>query len=1294
MSDLSRLGVTNPADWQGVVLKEAPATPTPSAKDIVTQFPPSNTTTLEGIGLIPEQHSTVLPKATPMEVLGASMFGMARSLYAAYEEDQQGFDKDPAYNPISYTAELTKTLGNLSEDENRALLRTRSKTHADWRVQRILDERMRSEVQSQNIAVSLGGSLLDADTLLGLGVAKAASSLPKVYQVSKLRTALGASAGAAGVTYGLTSDWEADTRSESQKLIDAAVLGLSFGLGIKTARSLKTGAKSDTALQSTDGASTPQPAGRETTQPVRNAPGSVLDGVPAPDLGYPTREVSDALTAQNRGFPEGVQKTPQSSANSSEILDKFQEFNTYQDSIQELTQTLEGLEVALKEHQATRPVHPRELQSRADQAQAAYTKLKRKLKGKSSPELVRLQEQAAEANQRWRDSIPLGEAYAAKANEYRANIAAVHKQLNSVKRKATKLKEQLKTNPKEFEVYTKQRTELKATQELNKAEDAVVDADVVQQGIHVDDDFFVPTKTIDVIEVQDELGTVRYPVRDAVPPANSAEAIRRYARRTQAGSTRLKQYLSTVDKLAFFGSKADKADWETIQNLMPDAAFSRYDTALNKAALIQRKGYTALNTVDQSIADAAVQYYGSKGRFGSLNPIDSKATLQIEREIQTQASKVLRKLYSWEKQLRHMDEPIEAADIAREVQRLSPNQGIANVVQSYIDSGFAELHLDALKRSGVKGAEQVLHSKTYTPLRWDYGKMLQAMQNGLPREQLARMFGTDLAQRFPDLLTHGRTVDNIGEEFLRTQEQAKLGMYDQAMSSTRDTVEAMLRNFGVGADEIQSITDRMFQQVDEAGKPRFLKRRNDWDFNKVYVANGQKYTLGDFANDNLMENLRSYNSTSSHRAGLASYGIQGESDLTTLWQRVLRNLPTGVDPRTAKEFFDELNNQLLGRPVGGNAPEFMRVTEAVAYALNMSNSGLYNLMDGTLIAMEVGLARTVKHTIKTMPDVFKAVANLTPKEAQRLKDVLAADVLAESRLQKVVTHLEDMYAMQFNTSSHWVHRAAQSVKFLNGSEFIRRWQVHTIASAYEDVLEQAVRNPDGVAGQVLRKIGMTSEDIKAIGSAIDQYGLYINKWPVGIAERAQQLIQGSIDNTVLHVHKGEAPAFLEHTVTGKVIFPYMKYAMAGNQKILRRTYNSGGASAVAQLMFMQATLAPVLAAAINVTNGRTWDKDIEIASVRASTSLGYFSIAADAFMSGGMKSSAAVFSPLNSTFQLGRALTGDEEPYLYDVTNTLPFMGVSVLNMGLGVLKSVQEQDKQDARKSRELNSAKPALDY
>ena len=302
MSDLSRLGVTNPADWQGVVLKEAPATPpTPSAKDIVTQFPPSNTATLEGIGLIPEQNSTVLPKATPMEVLGASMFGMARSLYEAYEEDQQGFDKDPAYNPISYTAELTKTLGNLSEDENRALLRTRSKTHADWRVQRILDERMRSEVQSQNIAVSLGGSLLDADTLLGLGVAKAASSLPKVYQVSKLRTALGASAGAAGVTYGLTSDWEADTRSESQKLIDAAVLGLSFGLGIKTARSLKTGAKSDTAPQT-----------------LRNAPGSVsdgalggaLDGVPDPDLGYPTREVSDALTAQNRGLAEGVQKTP------------------------------------------------------------------------------------------------------------------------------------------------------------------------------------------------------------------------------------------------------------------------------------------------------------------------------------------------------------------------------------------------------------------------------------------------------------------------------------------------------------------------------------------------------------------------------------------------------------------------------------------------------------------------------------------------------------------------------------------------------------------------------------------------------------------------------------------------------------------------------------------------------------------------------------------------------------------------------------------------------------------------
>ena len=76
--------------------------------------------------------------------------------------------------------------------------------------------------------------------------------------------------------------------------------------------------------------------------------------------------------------------------------------------------------------------------------------------------------------------------------------------------------------------------------------------------------------------------------------------------------------------------------------------------------------------------------------------------------------------------------------------------------------------------------------------------------------------------------------------------------------------------------------------------------------------------------------------------------------------------------------------------------------------------------------------------------------------------------------------------------------------------------------------------------------------------------------------------------------------------------------------------------------------------------------------MRTATSLGYISLAIDPIASGGFTNSAVVLSPLTNTLRLGKALV-NEDSSLYDVTNNVPFMGVSVLNMAIGVAKSAQE---------------------
>ncbi|WP_186314328.1 hypothetical protein, partial [Siminovitchia fortis] len=83
----------------------------------------------------------------------------------------------------------------------------------------------------------------------------------------------------------------------------------------------------------------------------------------------------------------------------------------------------------------------------------------------------------------------------------------------------------------------------------------------------------------------------------------------------------------------------------------------------------------------------------------------------------------------------------------------------------------------------------------------------------------------------------------------------------------------------------------------------------------------------------------------------------------------------------------------------------------------------------------------------------------------------------------------------------------------------------------------------------------------------------------------EQKIFNESDNLAFNIQKGEVPSILEHSTMGKVVFPYMRYAFAMQQKVLRRTLNRDGAVGLALLMAAQMPAAMLVGAAINVRNG-------------------------------------------------------------------------------------------------------------
>ena len=772
-------------------------------------------------------------------------------------------------------------------------------------------------------------------------------------------------------------------------------------------------------------------------------------------------------------------------------------------------------------------------------------------------------------------------------------------------------------------------------------------------------------KHMDTLEVHTDDGVAHVPVRE-FENTNTEGA---WAR-AKALYKDVRDSLSSRDELKVYSDFVpDTQTRELIgERLLADPVHDNYDTVIARAVTHKRRGETSLHILDETLGDVVREYYGGGSRLSQFNPLQRAAQNRAERAAQRDFSTTLMRMQALE------DDAIAAGNkfnLNAALNRVAPNEGIKRAVREYVDSNFAQEHMQAMKRTGVRGADELQAREVYSPLRWDYNAVIAANRRGIPLDEIARWFGSDLARRFPDLISGNRTVESLGSEFLRTQKEIHSGLHGRLQGTTRESLEAMLTNRGMSNKEATALTDKLYNTSLDRGKAHNLHRRNRWDMQKQYAYQGQVYTLADFADHNIMENLHTYNHMISHREALAATGIQGEADLRSLFQQIIDNAPEDANTEGIKTFLNNTTDQLLGRAVGEYTPPWMRNSTIIGSALHLSNSGIYNAMDLMTTANEIGMRQMITKSVQALPEVFRDISKLSKSEAARLKDVLAADVLAEGRLKNFVTHFDDNHTVNSGTFSSAIANAAQSVKYLNASEHLRRWNVHIIASAYEDMIQGAVQGNKKFA-EYFKSIGMSDELMGKIRKEIDTHGMLVNKWDADVAFDTQRYMSMASDNLAMTVHAGEVPALLEQTVTGKVIFPYMRYAFAGNQKILRRVNARSGLAGVAMLLAAQAPLSAMLAATINVTNGKEWDDNLAIVAMRTATSLGYISLAIDPIASGGFTNSAVVLSPLTNTLRLGKALV-NEDSSLYDVTNNVPFMGVSVLNMAIGVAKSAQE---------------------
>lgn len=567
---------------------------------------------------------------------------------------------------------------------------------------------------------------------------------------------------------------------------------------------------------------------------------------------------------------------------------------------------------------------------------------------------------------------------------------------------------------------------------------------------------------------------------------------------------------------------------------------------------------------------------------------------------------------------------------------------VKRIVDAYTEGNFGTIMGTRAQEAGVFGADALSPSKYYVPVRHSYLKMQEFVAQGKGSwTDLHKMYGQQIARIYPRLITPmengglGLSPEALGKKFVYTQKLRQADPKAQAFrGTTQDELAEVLRAEGVEEGKIKGLLSTLQPKADEAGKQKNLRTRMDWDYEGTYLGSrGQVMSINEFMDDDLLGSLQTYARNMSGRIGLARVGFTKESDLDDAIGKALDNLPA-AERQKAQEFFGNVKAQLLGQPVGEAAPDWFRTLTSYGASTQLGNSGVYAIADYAQLVNEFGVSTVAKHFLKSTRGVINA-KSITKEQAETIQQVISGQLFAEGRVRPYVTHLEDNWVGPAGSIHEVAQYGGQYIKYLNGSEFMRRHQINAVAGIMDELvgnLADVRKAQDSI--KYFRSLNMSDTDIAEATAQVQRHGTVIDNWDAAVKAKMMNTLISATDNIAITIRAGEQPAFIEHSAIGRVLFPYMRYVFGANQKILRRNYRRNGVMGVALYMSAAIPLSVVAGMMSNIIQGRDPEEDLVARTVRSLPGLGVASLAADGFMQGDVGGTAPVFAGPNNLFQM------------------------------------------------------------
>lgn len=581
---------------------------------------------------------------------------------------------------------------------------------------------------------------------------------------------------------------------------------------------------------------------------------------------------------------------------------------------------------------------------------------------------------------------------------------------------------------------------------------------------------------------------------------------------------------------------------------------------------------------------------------------------------------------------------------------------VQSIADAFVESKWATDSLQRIKAAGVQGADDITESPYYLPRQHSGDRMSKFLRENpaVTRDDVIGMYSTQFENMFKGTGIDPTTARKLGGQMVRNMEQraSHLQGYRQTVAGMDyDDIQDILENLSVDDKAITAFMDAVKVSGEGQNTARNLRGRADFDMTADYrTKSGQLISPQLFVNSDTMALMEGYGRRMSGRIGLARAGYP---DIKQLIKDIDAAALESTDTALATKTMDDTVNQLLGMPTGEQVPDILRSLSVVGGAVNLANSGVYQIADAGLMLQQFGVVKTFKALTGTKFGRDAIELAKSPEYGARLQDVLEARNVLSGKYRSVLTHLEDNHDIgSLGLTHQFIQHAGQGTRFANGMEFIRRGQSKMVAGLVADTVEDAIKgNPK--AAEAMARFGLNDtilNKLKVLPSDM-------RKWPDDLRLDMETIGQNMADSIVLENRLGEIPGWMQFSAVGKVVLPYMTFVAGAWNKILRRTYAMDGTAGVAMALAYQTPLTVLSSAAAMGMAGQQVTPEKLAAKVATQIPLmSWLGFGVD-FATNGPTNSIAALSIIDKMYSASSGIAkGDVDPAT--VIKAVPFIGI------------------------------------